>query len=214
MDLLQCLQNNQALVGHDCRHLGKFIRTGWLGYHKIFLGYDKKEGWGLVKLNLFQLFLRQVCGFYKHTTRLSHVTKKWHTCIVTHHPQVDACQARIQTQWNKKYCIALGNAGLGSAQVICFAENHLDKAFKAGAAHVIDTHYKEGDLILVEGTRVGEIKEAKRLISQRFKGNYSVQGWEPPNLENQPARLILAQQKSRELFACLEPFEYLRNNLL
>ena len=197
-DLLECLQTNQTILGNQCINLGQSIKTGWLGYHKIFLAYDNSTGWKITQLNILQLFLRKIFNFYKET----HLNEVFKMCrnLSTDHSQIADCQRRIQAQWDKKNLSNLGNANLSNAQVICFAESHEDESFRSRISHIIDTYYREGDIILVEGLAANETEKRKE-HDQTFliKRECLIQGWEPVNFDNLPGnKYALAEMQYRQ----------------
>lgn len=185
MELLQCLQGNQALVGKECSNLGKKCKTGWLGRHKILLSYDEKNGWNVVKLNIFQIFFRKVFGCYKNT-HLDYIAKHCRN-VKSDDPKIIACQGRIQALWNTNFLVAYGNTDLAHAQVICFAEAHTDETFRVAIGGIIDSYYEDGDAVLVEGLSVGEYELAAKNEQTFFsKKEYMIQGWEPKNFDEIP----------------------------
>jgi hypothetical protein len=67
MKLSDCLVKNSSILGPHCTNLGKNTGSFFLGHRKILLSYTDKNGWEVLKLNIFQIFLRNVLGAYKST---------------------------------------------------------------------------------------------------------------------------------------------------
>src|SRR5262249_31185114 len=139
MELTNILNKYSNILGNDYQNLGKTVGSG-LRRRKILLSYNYKKGFDVIKLNILQLFLRKIFGFYSNT-HLENVINKW-VCIRRkdqwNNPLFDH---RIQDIWKKTYThkglpsysmilenkLALGSTPLEEMQVFCFAENHCDK---------------------------------------------------------------------------------------
>src|SRR5262245_59794776 len=105
--LISFLHANQATLGVNYNHVSKTIGSGF-GRQKILLVHDAKTGWGLVKLNLLQLFLRNIFGAYKNT-HLNHVFKQLSQEKAR---QQVAFYPRMARIWAKKFLNIKGNAPL------------------------------------------------------------------------------------------------------
>ena len=82
----------------------------------------------------------------------------------------------------KTFFVPLGNAPLSRANVICFPEGHTDKVYHKYTVWMINQHYKEGDIILVEGFPAGKTSENSR-IEPLLNQKCQIQGWEPADFE-------------------------------
>lgn len=209
MELPDCLAKNRVILGPKCNNLGKKSRSFLLGGHKVFLSYTNKNGWEVLKLNIFQIFLRSVFGVYK-STHLDAIAKKFNKLKLT--SDLQDCHARIQACWTRKNLIGLGNAPSSEAKVICFPEQHGDSTYRASIAQLINSLYKEGDVVLVEGLEAGEVIPANSHQQTRnVKPNCIVNGWEPENYKTlNDAFFKEANAKYKELEACCH---YFRDNL-
>lgn len=209
ISLSDCLAKNQATLGSNFSNLGRTI-SSWRG-HKILLSYTKKNGWGIRKLNIVQFFLRKVFGAYR-STHLSLVCKKINQLEIS--DNIKNCHRHIQLAWMKKHLIGLGNANLADARVICFAEKHGNSSFRAGVAYLINSHYRDGDIILGEGLEVGKTRETRK---HQQVGNVRpgliVHGWEPKNfqeMQNNWSPFKKADQMHGEIKKQFDLFEYLK----
>lgn len=195
--LLECIHDNSVLLGLDLANIGK--KVSWIG-HKVFFTHNPKDGWNVVKLNIFQLFLRKVFGCYKES-HFNEVFKQWHHFkkeniqefqdirnaensqnLASH---LQRLSSRLTAIWSKQHLVAYGSSKLTQAQVFCFAEIHGDIKFREATAKIIKDNYREGDIILVEGLESGKIDlEMNSQFSKYYKnGNYLIQGWEPAGYE-------------------------------
>lgn len=203
-NLISALNQNRAFLGKNYEKIGK--RIGFFG-RKVFLSHDK-TGWSIVRLNLFQLFFRNIFGLYKNT-HLSHVYK----CLSKEesHAEVAALPfyLRITKIWTEKYLKWVGNASLKDAKVICFAETHYDRAYRAAVQQFINENYIEGDIVLTEGVKAGKIVKPRYIQQTRgLKENCLIMGWEPQNFKelNQKA-FGPAEAKYQELTSLVELFK-------
>ncbi len=179
MLLSDCLSKNHFLFGSNCEKLGT-LRGSCLG-GKTLLSYTDKDGWEVLKLNVFQLFFRKVLGAYK-STHLDHIAKRINKLQIT--DNIKDCHARVEALWIKKNLIGLGNSDLPEAGIVCFAERHGDKCFRAGIAQLINASYRAGDIILVEGMEADqEIVSKDYQQTKTLNSECIVRGWEPKNFK-------------------------------
>lgn len=195
INLESCLNGNSSLLGQGCTWLGKYkpsennslipllfedLQKKIIGYFcdkKVLLSYTKKRGWKVVELNRFQCFLRKF-GWHQ-STYLDHIAKK----ILRENGinnNVNQCRRHILQLWGKKNLIALGNANLSDAKVVCFAEKHGDKLYYAACRLLCESsQIHKYTIRLAEGCKVTEKKNRHTL-----EGNpYLFVGWEPENLD-------------------------------
>lgn len=198
-----CLQANERLLGVGYSNLGKTIGFGFLGPWKVFLSYDRKTGWKVLKLNFIQLFFRKILGAYK-TTHLNHIVNHWNKRGGIDEGDVEKCHARIQGIWTKKYLIGVGNAKFSQADVICFAEEHLDRSYRASVAEFINANYREGDIVLVEGVEAGKIAPKEHPQTRDVKVDCVIRGWEVENFEELSSAAKEANAKHKLLTASLK----------
>lgn len=97
---------------------------------------------------------------------------------------IQSCVSRIRKIWTKSNTlsnnvIALGNTNILQAEIIGFAESHLNESFIASAVQIINTLYREGDIILLEALKAGEVINSYRNLNT----NCIIRGWEPENIE-------------------------------
>lgn len=180
MKLSDCLLKNHFLLGPNYEKLGKARGSSCLS-GKILLSYTHKDGWKVLELNIFQLFFRKILGAYK-STHLNHIAKRINKLQLT--DNIKDCHARIEALWTKKNLIGLGNGNLSEAGIICFAEKHGDKCYRASIAQLINASYREGDIILVEGSEASQkIASEDHQQTENLKPGCIVRGWEPENYE-------------------------------
>ncbi|HEV8052916.1 MAG TPA: hypothetical protein VGP47_10520 [Parachlamydiaceae bacterium] len=179
------LYKSSSILATDHPHLGKKDPMSWLP-SKIFLSYDVENGWNIKSLNVLQLCLRKVLGYYQDT-HLEKIHYQWMEFKVKHNGLInEKLDQRIQEITQKKFNIVLGNSSISDAKVFFFAENHSDKTFKKSTAQLIEKYYSPGDLILVEGVIAGKVSNNHALLKyfpKKDKISYQIQGWEPKNLE-------------------------------
>jgi hypothetical protein len=172
-----CLSQNAELLGKDYSQLGTSVKSGWF-HHSVFLSFDPKKGWNVVKLNWLQLFLRKFFGFYK-STHLSAVAK-----ALKHSPQRNAgLEERINALlFNpKKHFSSWGNSDGSEADLFLFPELHMHKEYRKTVKRYINTHYRKGDVVLVEGIPAGTAARNQQV--KYLKEGVQVFGWEPKNFE-------------------------------
>ncbi|MBA2728675.1 MAG: hypothetical protein H0U49_10945, partial [Parachlamydiaceae bacterium] len=199
-----CLTENRDILGTKYENLGKRV-GGFLIGHKVMLSYDKKTGYKIEKLNIFQLFFRKL-GFYK-STHLNFIDKK--ICRLDKKDSLtDKCHARINALWAKKNIIALGNSTPSEAKVIGFAERHGDHSFRANTARQINALYKKGDIVLVEGSEAGKIITGKHQMTGNLNPGCTIRGWEPDNFKTLTGDFFKkGDENSEEIKACLNEFK-------
>lgn len=204
-----CLQRNINILGADYSNVGKTMGSGLFGRRKLLLSYDKNEGWKILRLNLFQIFFRKILDVYK-TTHLNYIIKHWSK--TTKDVNIENYREKTLRVWVKKYLVGLGNANASSADVTCFGEKHLDKPYRVYAAHFINANYREGDIVLVEGVKAGEIVSPKEHQQTRnITIDCLVQGWEPENFKELGA---LAFREATAKYEALEAaIDHLKENL-
>ena len=175
MQLSNCLSKNNPFLGPHCEGLGK-IKDG----EKTLLSYTDKGGWEILKLNVYQLFLRKLGGY--PSTHLDYISKKINKLEITEN--IKDCHNRIENFWIKKNLIGLGNSPISQAKVICFAEKHGDICFRSGVAQLINACYREGDIILIEGQEADkEINSKDHQLTNKLKSDCIIRGWEPEKFE-------------------------------
>ena len=145
--LSKIIFNPNTILGDSYTNLGRTTGSSW-NQKKILLSYDKKRGFELATLNLFQLFLRKVFGCYA-STRLStvclaldsHKLRKF-TLNPEKLKKYESFEKRVHELWKKTYphhpmpslvsssTVILGNvASLEEAELICFADEHTNSSF-------------------------------------------------------------------------------------
>ncbi|MES2345347.1 MAG: hypothetical protein V4494_05375 [Chlamydiota bacterium] len=203
MMLSDCLSANQSILGSNCEQLGKNSNGFGFFNQKKLLSYAGKDRWNVVSLNVFQLFFRKILGFYK-STHLDYVTKRISELQPSNNTK--NCCARIKSLWMKKNLIGLGNSELSKADVLGFAETHLDKRYSACVAQLVNDNYQRGDVILVEGLKAGEkMKAQDHPQTKHLKLGCVVRGWEPKNFEEMHRSVLeKPNSKAREMQKCFE----------
>lgn len=173
------LIKNKTLLGKHYSKLG-VVEGKWCFKHKVLLSYDKKKGWDVLKLNVFQLFFRNL-GFYK-STHLKNVYTAWIEAKIADRSFLNLdLDKKILNVCKRHLLIGLGNADLSEAEVICFAEaNHTDRVFKHTIGLMIDPLYQEGDVVLVEGYQAGRVLMAHEKEYDRpfARDHQMTQGWD------------------------------------
>ncbi len=96
--------------------------------------------------------------------------------------------------------VGVGNASLSQARIVFFAENDLDKGFHLPVGKWIDQHYKEGDVILVEGN--GSAITDPKILESRYqiKSGCTYRRWGSENLREpraEPFAVIMEAIASR-----------------
>lgn len=205
MKLSECLKENSLTLGQNCINLGNKTNASLLNGRKILLSFTGKSDWKILKLNLFELFLRKFLGAYK-STHLDYIAKKLNKQELT--DDIKDCHTRIQTIWSKKNLIGLGNANFSEAKIVCFAEDHLDKSFQTSVAQLINAHYKEGDVVLIEGVEADKIIEANDYPQTRnLKPSCIVKGWEDENFKTITDETFKeSRAMHKALMACYDVF--------
>lgn len=203
-NLISALNQNRAFLSESYKQDGK--RIDFFG-RKAFFSLNK-TGLSIIKLNPFQLFLRNTFGFYKNT-HLTHVFKYLSKKKSKAEGIVLPFYLRMAKIWTEKYLKWVGNASVRDAKVICFGERHGDRAFRAAVQQFINENYREGDIVLIEGVKAGEIvKPRDTQLTRELKENCLVMGWEPQNFKelNQNG-LGVHKAKYQELLALIKLFE-------
>lgn len=206
-NLISILHQNRDFLGENYERIGKKIGSGFFG-RKVFLSYDKKMGWNIIRLNPLQLLCRNIFGLYRNT-HLKHVFK----CLAKEKLPSEIVAlpfySRMAKIWAEKCLKWVGNTSVNKAQVFCFGEKHGDQAYRAAIQQFINENYREGDIVLIEGVKAGEvIKPSDCQLTRELKENCLVMGWEPQNFKeiNQKA-FELHEAKYQELVALMKPFE-------
>lgn len=178
-----------AKIEQNAQTLGRCERTG-CRFHKLYLANNTKGQWQLVKLGPIDILRRRFLGAFKHT-HLKHVARAWSSY---QHQQANFCPKitlRMTKLWSKTYpketcapydCMMtlLGNAPLAEAQVIGIGQLYTDRFDALMTGKFLSTHYKEGDIILVEGFDVDKKIDAKQVPTLAYLDKPAdVQGWEP-----------------------------------
>ncbi|NGX58527.1 MAG: hypothetical protein K940chlam3_01434 [Chlamydiae bacterium] len=104
--------NNWIIKGGSVKKFKLASGNPFSRWNKIYLSYNKKSGWKIVELNIFQRFVRKVFGAYKNT-RLANVK--------AYSPEkFENVEENIQTVFNKIVCkLALNISDNGE----CLAHN-------------------------------------------------------------------------------------------
>lgn len=215
MKLTDCLTKNRDLLGSNCENLGKTKHSCSSWNSKTLLSY--KNGWKVLELNRFQLFLRKIFGAYK-STHLNHITEnifKLKEIEITE--KTKTCQEKIVALWAKKNLIGLGNSNLSESTVIGVAEDHTDECFRAAVAYLFNARFnlkqedgnQKGDIILVEGLEVGKEKKREDHCQTKYlKSECMVRGWEPKNFESlNGSSFKKSEEKYEELVKGIKHFE-------
>lgn len=206
-NLISILRQNRTFLGNTYERIGKWVGFG-LFSRKVFLSHDKETGWSIASLNPLQLLFRNAFGLYRNT-HLKHVFK----CLSEENPQSKVADlsfySRIAKVWAEKCLKWVGNTSLKDAQVFCFGEKHGDHAYREVVQQFINENYREGDVVLIEGFKAGEvIKACDSQLTQKLKENCLVMGWEPQNFKelNQNG-FKLHHAKYQELLELMKQFE-------
>jgi hypothetical protein len=191
--LHKVLSNNKTLLGDQYQNLGK--STGSFLYKKrIFLAYnEKKNEFDVVTLNVIQIFLRNVFGFYK-STRLAVVANAWDGYKIDNEKlpkELDALDQKLHSAWKRKYpkaafptyAIFLATDSSQNPRIIAGADIHTDDILHKVFGRTINQHYKPGDLVIVEGVRAGIVTTKRQGATQHIKESVLLQGWEPEGFE-------------------------------
>lgn len=200
LTLDECLKQNGQNLGADFFHLGRKVGYGCLNRRKVLLSYKERSGWKIVFLNPLQLFFRRFFSAYK-STYFNHIF--FHlNAIETKEGATEKCFIRIQDLWIKKHLRMVGNSEIGSsaAEVVCFAERHLDEVLRSAFCRLIDQHYRKGDVILVEGLEAEKRKPLKKLFQTKYvKIDGYGYGWEPKDFEKLSRALLENRRQYRLL---------------
>lgn len=190
--LRQVLNQNSNTLGTQYENLGT-SRGRFLNKNKLLLSYNKDTGWNLVQLNIFQLFLRKVFGFYKET-HLKRICEEW--TFTSEEMAETPFEEKIKAIWNRAYpnkpmpnpvyFQKFGNTNLSAADIYCYGEVHTDDTMRKKIGEDINNRYRPGDIILVEGLEAGKIVKAKDgpQTQKYLNPDFDVQGWEPENFED------------------------------
>lgn len=170
-----CKQQHEDLIGEKSHG------------RKILLAYNSQNGWGIKKLNIFQLFLRDVFGLYK-STHSKTIYRAWKREIgqtqaidntIARICQKHLLKNRLVEQYLgpvnvniQKHSVTVGNSDVSGADVICFAENHTDQEFYEKIIKMINRHAHKGDIVLYEGDEVPD------LAPTLLKKGIGVKNWE------------------------------------
>jgi hypothetical protein len=99
------LSMHESLIADEYKQLGKIEGSG-LFRKKIFISYDRDEGFNCVKLNLIQLFLRNAFGLY-YSTHVDTIVRGWNRSTKgLDKPQnslISKFDEKIRTIWEKTY---------------------------------------------------------------------------------------------------------------
>ena len=87
----------------------------------------------------------------------------------------------------------MGNAKRSDAQVFLFPENHTDANYRKASERYINTQYRVGDVVLVEGLAAGETISELR----HFKKGIQIYGLEPKNFK--ALTMLPAGRKQKEM---------------
>lgn len=156
---------------------------------KIFLCYDSKnKEWSEVSLNIIQQFLRKVFGCYKNT-HSQFIYQQWGKEYKNRPPFPDIEEKIFKIC--QKNIICLTNCNPEEAEIVCFANNHIDNAFRRGAIDALLKRYRtqavKDNIILIEGLKVSR-KISADAFQKHFKftvgSGIKIQGWEPENLDD------------------------------
>jgi hypothetical protein len=181
-NLSDCLTRNASQLGSNYDLLGSTIGTGF-GKHKLLLSFNAKQGWKTVHLNTLQLLLRKIFGLYK-STHLETVFRAWKDLTKSTHYKNLSLHLRLKTLLHhpKRNFVVFGNASVETAEIFCFPEVHDDKKYRNATANFINEHYREGDVVLIEGQRAGVPGRNQQV--ERVKRHVQVFGWEPENFKS------------------------------
>lgn len=119
--------------------------------------------------------------------------------------QEDLLDLRLKELWENKYphkpfphyWFAFGNANLENARIICLTEFHNLPLDQMAIGNFINTHYRPGDVILVEALAAGVETQAKNHRRTQFVHPYCpVQGWEPEDFDELHDQIMGEQKKA------------------
>jgi len=186
----------QPRLGNNGK-IGGYVGSFLFNRKKILLSYSVKKGLKICKLNLFQLFLRKYFGLFK-STHLNKVFEK--SGEIAPEYAIENWYDHINFAWGKKNVKYVGNSKILDANVICFAEEHADRAFQIFTAYLINKMYSEKDIVLAECVEAGKTIDREELFGpNRLRSNICIQGWEPENFEEiQGSAMKTLRKKIRE----------------
>lgn len=188
-NLHQTFTDNKVLLGPNWENLGQTVGKG-LTQKKILLSYSSSEKqWNIVKLNLFQQFIRKFFGFYKDT-HLKHVIQFWRNHKVGKKNFDQVLDRKLIDLWQKTYpkkklpsfahyYSNQKDISLNNVELFLFGEKHTKTSHSKFIGEVINQYYRPGDLILVEqrGDKPISVKTCGQLKYVRRR--CLVKGWDP-----------------------------------
>lgn len=192
--LEDCLSTNTKVLGENYSQLGTTIKSGWFS-RKVFLSFDPKKGWNVVKLGWLQLFLRKFLGFYK-STHLTNIIRAWKEYRKAHVAYKNtALKNRIHALVfpPKKFLSSWGNVDSIEANVFVFPETHTHKNYRKIVNQYINDHYREGDVVLVEGVVAGKAKRNQQV--KDLKEGIQVFGWDHPHFKDLANLAVLSKHQ-------------------
>lgn len=172
-------------IENNSQQLGAYTRTGF-GFHKSYLARSASGQWGILKLNPYQVFLRNCLGLYKQT-RLPQVLNEWKRYQFENGQKFPLLTERLEALWAKTYPKRelpyhsyFGNADVAKAQVINLGLLYTDPFDLPSAAKFISKHYTQGDIVLIEGVDIDQkVVVDKNQLTKLIDKPVIVQGWEP-----------------------------------
>jgi len=188
MSAINEFSSNLSYLNANLQSLGKYSRKG-LFWSKSFLSYDKNGDWKVLQLNIIQVIARKLFGCYKET-RLEKVIFGWNDYQAVHGNVCPELSEKLGSLWAKTHpkqillpspeVFSFGNAKLKDAEVIGICELFSDPDNSKFCGKILSEHYRDGDVILVEGVDANTKIAAKQVQQTMFLSKPAeIYGWEP-----------------------------------